>query len=120
MRILTWVVLALVAGGSASRIEGKGMTKAEFIRQRQFHRVCLRRQGMTVNTLWRLLVTLVCAGAIMALPQGSTAGGDPAGSGASAPGSRFKADDQTPGLTPYQDGYGSRGRYSSDGLIADK
>ena len=56
----------------------------------------------------------------MALPQGSTARGDLAGSGASASESWFKAGDPAPGLTPYQDGYGSRGRYSSDGLLADK
>ena len=51
---------------------------------------------MTANTLWRVLVTLVCAGAIMALPQGSTARDDLAKSGASAPESWFKAGDQTP------------------------
>jgi hypothetical protein len=72
-----------------------------------------------VNTLWRVLVTLVCAGAIISLPQGSTARGDLAGSGASASESWFEAGDQPPGLTPYQDGYGARGRYSY-GLIADK
>jgi len=53
----------------------------------------------------------------MALPQGSAANGNLAGSGASALESWFKVGDQTPGLTTYQDGYGSRGRYSSDGLI---
>jgi hypothetical protein len=56
---------------------------------------------MTVSTLWRVLVTLICIGAIMALPQGTTAGGGLAKSGSSALEAWMRAGDQPPSFTLY-------------------
>lgn len=75
---------------------------------------------MDVKTLWRVLVTLVCAGAILALPQGSTVIGRLAGPAASASESWFEVGDQTPGLISFEDGSGLGVGYSSNGLIAEK
>jgi hypothetical protein len=64
----------------------------------------LARERMTVSTLWRVLVTLICIGAIMALPQGSTTVGNLAGSGSSALEAWMRAGDQPPSFTLYPEG----------------
>jgi hypothetical protein len=62
-------------------------------------------ERMTLNKFWRVLVTLICIGTIMALPQGAPAGGDPAGSGTSALEAWMRAGDKPPSFTLYPEGW---------------
>jgi hypothetical protein len=58
-----------------------------------------------VSTLWRVLVKLFCIGAIMALPQGTTAVDNLAGSGSSALEAWMRAGDQPPSFTLHPEGW---------------
>lgn len=57
---------------------------------------------MDLNLLFRGLVTLLCIGAILALPQGYTAAGELSGSGISALESWILLGEQAPSLTQHQ------------------